>query len=233
MNRIFRVFCINRFGLGPLHYISTYTKNDSPYRWVGESTRLPIDTIIFKPLNNSILTDKRSRRLPDSTIRVDGVSPTLRITDTARSFKKFNSRLSLSVMRGVVDSAYQWYGESSTPRIVESESGRLRISLIRRVANSPYRWVGESFLHPWLIFGQIDPLKTCFNRLKYWKSMLNYFFFLATPRITDKRSRRLPDSTICGVSHSPTHWYGESTTLRITDTRSRWLTVSPIRQVFF
>ena len=23
MNRIFRVFCINRFGLGPLHYISS------------------------------------------------------------------------------------------------------------------------------------------------------------------------------------------------------------------
>ncbi len=29
--------------------------NDSPYRGVGESTRLPTDTNIFKPLNNSIL----------------------------------------------------------------------------------------------------------------------------------------------------------------------------------
>ncbi len=48
-------------------------------------------------------------------------------------------------MRGVVDSAYQWFGESATPRIVELESRRLRVSLIRRVADSPYRWVGESF----------------------------------------------------------------------------------------
>ncbi len=32
-----------------------YSKNDSPYRWVGESTRLPTDTNIFKPLNNTIL----------------------------------------------------------------------------------------------------------------------------------------------------------------------------------
>ncbi len=25
MNRIFRVFCINHFGLGPLHYISSHS----------------------------------------------------------------------------------------------------------------------------------------------------------------------------------------------------------------
>ncbi len=30
-------------------------------------------------------------------------------------------------MRGVVDFAYQWCGESLTPRIVESESRRLRV----------------------------------------------------------------------------------------------------------
>ncbi len=59
MNQIFRVFCINRFGLGPLHYISSrsdfgfefaeifvFEKRlpvllsrrvaDAPYHWVGE-----------------------------------------------------------------------------------------------------------------------------------------------------------------------------------------------------
>jgi len=37
------------------------------------------------------------------------------------------------------DSPTQRYGESPTPRIVDTESRRLRISLIRRVADSPYR----------------------------------------------------------------------------------------------
>ncbi len=121
------------------------------------------------------ITDTRSRRLPDSTIRGVGDSPyqpyaesaTPRLNNTGSqllsvstirgvddspyhrhsefSFKKFNSRLSVSVMRGVVDSAYQWCGESSTPHIVESECRRLCVSLIRRVADSPYHWVGESF----------------------------------------------------------------------------------------
>jgi hypothetical protein len=60
---VFRCFCINRFGLGSLHYLSSrsdfgfefrrysYLKIDSPHWWVGE-TRLPI---FFKPLNKSIV----------------------------------------------------------------------------------------------------------------------------------------------------------------------------------
>jgi hypothetical protein len=63
MRRIFWGFCINRrFGIGPLHYLSSLSdfgfefadilviekrRPDSPSR---ESTRLPIDTIFFKPL---------------------------------------------------------------------------------------------------------------------------------------------------------------------------------------
>jgi hypothetical protein len=43
--------------------------------------------------------------------------------------------------------------------------------------------------------------------------------------------KRLPNSMIQGVSDSPTQWYGKSTTLRITDTRSRRLPTSPIRRV--
>ncbi len=48
------------------------------------------------------------------------------------------------MIRRVVDSPHQWYGESPTTRIVESESRRLRESPIRRVDDSAYRWVGES-----------------------------------------------------------------------------------------
>ena len=54
-------FCINRFGIGPLHYISS--RSDFGFEFAeifviendGESTRLPIDTIFFKPLNKSIV----------------------------------------------------------------------------------------------------------------------------------------------------------------------------------
>jgi hypothetical protein len=119
--------------------------------------------IFFLQLATPRITDTRSRRLPDSTIRGVGDSPyqrnaesaTLRLNFTGSrrlsaslirgvddspyhrysefSFKKFNNWLSVSVMRGVVDSAYQWWGESSTPRIVESESRRLPVSLSRGV----------------------------------------------------------------------------------------------------
>ncbi len=130
---------------------------------------------IFFQLVTPRITDTRSRRLPDSTILgvgdspyqryAESVTPWLNDTGSRRlsvsrirgaddspyhrysefSFKKFNSWLSVSVMWGVVDSAYQWCGESLTPRIVESESRRLRVLLIRRVVDSPYPWVGESF----------------------------------------------------------------------------------------
>jgi hypothetical protein len=40
------------------------------------------------------------------------------------------------------------------------------------------------------------------------------FFQLATPRITDTRSRRLPDSTIWGVGDSPYQRYVKSATLQ-------------------
>ncbi len=70
MNQFFRCFCINRFGVGLLHYLLSYSdfgfefseifdysysKIDSITRWVGESTRLPIDTIFVQPLNKSMV----------------------------------------------------------------------------------------------------------------------------------------------------------------------------------
>jgi hypothetical protein len=45
-------FCRNRFGIGSLHYISSR----SDLGFVFESTRMPIDTIFFKPLNKSMVT---------------------------------------------------------------------------------------------------------------------------------------------------------------------------------
>jgi hypothetical protein len=63
--QIFWGFCRNQFGIGPLHFISLrsdfnldfaeISKNDSPTRRVGESRRLPIDTIVFKPLNKTMM----------------------------------------------------------------------------------------------------------------------------------------------------------------------------------
>jgi hypothetical protein len=68
MNRIFQGFCINRFGLGPLHYISS--RSDFGYEFAeifALEKRLPILVspgvdkiayrIIFKPLNNTILVN--------------------------------------------------------------------------------------------------------------------------------------------------------------------------------
>ncbi len=100
---------------------------DSPYQRYAGSATLRI--------NDTGVNDSPYHRYAEST--------TLRITDIA-SFLLKNSIAAVSVMRGVADSACQWCGESSTPRMVESESRQLRVSLIRRVADSPYRWVGES-----------------------------------------------------------------------------------------
>jgi hypothetical protein len=83
-----------------------FTNGDSPYHRYAESS-------------TPRLNDTGSRQLSVSTIRGVGDSPTQRSTLLIRgvddspyhrygkfSFKKFKSRLSVSVMRGVVDSAY-------------------------------------------------------------------------------------------------------------------------------
>ncbi len=151
-HRIFRGFCINRFGIGPLHYISSrsdfglkfseifvFQKRlpDSTIRGVGDSPHQR-----YAESATLWLNDTGSRWLSASLIRGVDDSPQHRYGESA--IELFKRKLAVSVIRRVVDSAYQWCGESSTPRIVESESRRLCISLIRRVADSPYRWVGES-----------------------------------------------------------------------------------------
>jgi hypothetical protein len=123
MNRIFRAFCINRFGIGPLHYIS------SCYDFGFEFSEI----FIFE------------KQLPDSMIRGVGDSPyqqyaesaTLRLNDTG------SRRLSESLIRGVDDSPHHRNGESATI-IGDRECRWLRVSVMRRVVDSLYRWVGES-----------------------------------------------------------------------------------------
>jgi hypothetical protein len=88
---------------------------DSTYQWYGES--------------------------PTPRCRV-GDSPNHRYGESAIEF--FKRKLSVLMIRRVVNSPHQWYGESQTPRIVESESPRLRVSPIQRVDDSAYLWVGES-----------------------------------------------------------------------------------------
>ncbi len=158
-NRIFLGFCINRFGIGPLHYISNRSdfgfefseifvlKNDSPTQRYGESATLRI--------NNT-----RSQRLSDS--------PTQRLSD--------------STIRGVDDSPHHWYAESTTPRITDRERQLLNFlkenslygwygeSLIRRVADSPYRWVEESTT-PRLVIRGIS-LASIFSTLNGWSMPL-------------------------------------------------------------
>jgi hypothetical protein len=104
-------------------------------------------------------------------------------------------RLSVSVIRGVADSVYQWCGESSTPWLNDTGNRRLPVSPIRRVGywiflkeNSLYQWYGES----------------------------------STPRTSDTVSRRLPVSLSRRVTDSAYHRCGESTTPRIGDTGSRY-----------
>jgi hypothetical protein len=75
--------------------------------------------------------------------------------------------------------------------------------------------------------------------LHYLSSRSNFGFEFAEifvfekrlPAITNTGSRRLCLSVIRRVANSPHHWYAESPTLRITDTRSRRLPASPIQRV--
>jgi hypothetical protein len=128
-NRIFRGFCINRFGISPLHYISS--RSDFGFEF----------SEIF------VL----EKRLPDSTIRGVGDSPYQRYAESAtlRINDMRSRRLSDSTIRGVDDSPHHWHAESASEFFkrklaVSAESHRLCVSLIRRVADSPYRGVGES-----------------------------------------------------------------------------------------
>ncbi len=163
-NRIFRGFCINRFGIGPYATFQaipilasnswrySYSKNDFPTQRYRESATLCIN-------------DTRSRQLSDSKIRGVDNSPrhwypestTPRITDTESWYWIFlkkthcisdteSRQLRISLIRRCTDSPYRWFGKSPTPLIVDTESRRLPVSLSRGVDDSAYRWYGESLV---------------------------------------------------------------------------------------
>ncbi len=151
-NRIFQGFCINRFSIGPSHYISSRSDFGFEFsemflfeKWLPDSTIRGVGDSLYQQYAESAtlrLNDTRSRRISASLILGVKDSPHHRYGELAIEF--FKRRLAVSVIRRVVNSAYRWYGESPTPCIVQSGSCRLRLLLIRRVADSPYRWVGES-----------------------------------------------------------------------------------------
>jgi hypothetical protein len=93
------------------------------------------------------------------------------------------------------------------------------------------KWVLMSRSNFWLrIRGDIHIPKTTPRFHRYGES--------PTPRSSETGSRQLPASLIHGVGHSPHHRYRESAgwiflkkTLRIDDTESRQLCISPIRRV--
>jgi hypothetical protein len=130
MRRIIWGFCRNWFLMSPLHYLSG--RSDFGFEF-GE-------IYIFK------------NWLPAITDTESGGATTPRITDTRSPHHRYGEsaieflkrKLSVSIIRRVVDTLHQWYGESPTPRIVESESHWLHVSQIRRVDDSAYSLVGES-----------------------------------------------------------------------------------------
>ncbi len=147
-----RIFCINRFSIGPLHYISS--RSDFGFEFLEIfvfKKRLPDSTIRgvgnspYQRYTESVtlrLNDRGSQQL--STSLIPGVNNSLHHRYEELAIEFFKRKLAVSVIWRVVDSEYQWCGESSTPRIVESKSRWLRLSLMPKVADSLYCWVGES-----------------------------------------------------------------------------------------
>jgi hypothetical protein len=123
MNRIFRGFCINRFCIGPLHYISS--RSDFGFELseiFAFEKRLPDSTIRGVGDSNQRYAESTIRGVDDSPHHWYAESTTPRITGMVSRLLNF-----------LKENSYGWYGESSTPRIVDT-----------RVADSPYRWVSGS-----------------------------------------------------------------------------------------
>jgi hypothetical protein len=120
----------------------------------------------------------------------------------------------LSPIRGVANSPYRWYGESSTPRIVESGSRRLPPSLIRGVGDSPHHRYGESAIEFLKRKLSVSMIRRDVDSPHQW------YGESPTPRIVELESRRLcvspiwrvDDSAYCwvgGVDDYAYRWYGE------------------------
>ncbi len=135
-----------------MYCILFYVDIKGTWQWGGfsgvfaeiSSSWVPYTTFWAVPIlaSNSRRYSYSKNDSPLSPIRGVRVSIIQGVGESAIDF--FKRKLSVSMIQRVVDSPHQWYGESPTPRIIESESHQLRVSPIRRVDNSVYRWVGES-----------------------------------------------------------------------------------------
>jgi hypothetical protein len=142
MNQFFQCFCINRFGLGPLHYVSSrsnlasnsrrylYSKIDSPRRGVD---KIAWSIHFFKPLNNSFVI---VHFLPNWSFK----GMVYRLIKAP----KIHTRLLFSLNS---DSPYHRSAESSTPWLNDTRSRRLSVSVIREVGDSPTQRYRESTTH--------------------------------------------------------------------------------------
>jgi hypothetical protein len=110
----------------------------------------------------------------------------------------------------------RWYGESPTPRIVESGSQRLPASLIRGVGDSPHHRYGESAIEFFKIKLSVSMIRRVVDSPHQW------YGESPTPRIVESESRRLRVSPIRRVDDSAYCWVGESTTPCTGDTGSRY-----------
>ncbi len=183
MNRFFRCFCINQFGLGPLQNHSS--RSDFGFEFV--------EIFVFEKQLPAI-NHTGSRRLCVSVIRGVADSPYQWYADTGSRLLNFLKE----------NSPYRWYGESSTPRISDRGSHRLPISMIHRVADSPHRWSGELAIELFKRKLSVLVIRRVNDSLHQWVGEL------ATPRIGDTGSRQLRVSVIRWVSDSPYRWLGKS-----------------------
>ncbi len=114
----------------------------------------------------------------------------------------------------VADSAYQWHGESSTPRITDTRSRELPASLIHGVGDSPHHRYEESATEFFKRKLSVSMIQRVVDSPHQW------YGESPTPLIVESESRRLRVSLIRRVDNSAYRWVGKSMTSRIGDTGS-------------
>ncbi len=149
VNQFFQCFCINRLGLGPLHYLSSCSDFGFEFSEIfvfenrlPASVRRGVDKIswsihFFKPLNNSIVIVHYIPGLFFDKLVLWKHCLAVKSTENRHHINFFfeyrSHRISVSVIRGIGDFPTQRYGESVTHRITGAGSRRLSLSSIRRV----------------------------------------------------------------------------------------------------
>ncbi len=144
MRPIFWGFCINQFGIGPLHYISI--RSDFGF----ELAEIFVIEKRLANLANRGVADSPTRQVGESSILRPGESLTLWLGESLTlRFKEpliHRRRVGESAIECLKENFplwWVWVWESLTPRIAESESRQLLDSLNPRLGQSRSRH-GES-----------------------------------------------------------------------------------------